>query len=374
MAITLDSGWLIATDPDNVGRDQAWFRSPQPGAKATRVPSVLQETFPAYHGVVWYWLQFKPEPQPFVNGRYLLRFNSVDYLADVWLNSVHLGSHEGSETPFVLDATDLIRPGTSNLLSLRVLNPDSEPIDGIVLAETPHRNKVVHFGTGNSFDYGGILLPVELLLTPAVRIASLHLRPDWKTGRVQIECALNNATPRTHTAQISFSIARTTMDDPLLADAASFPVPPGNSSMNHEVQINNHRLWELDDPCLYRLQARLQTAGGEDVSEASTCFGFRDFRVVDGYFRLNDRRIFVKSTHTGNHVPLGQVVPPPGYPDLLRRDLLYAKASGFNMVRYISGLAYPDELSLCDELGLLVYEETLAGLATRRFAKDEGAL
>ena len=31
------------------------------------------------------------------------------------------------------------------------------------------------------------------------------------------------------------------------------------------------------------------------------------------------------------------------------------------MVRYISGLAYPDELSMCDELGLLVQEETLAG-------------
>ena len=359
LAVTLDSGWLIATDPDNIGRQQAWFSAAQPGAKATRVPSVLQETFPAYHGVVWYWLQFKPGPQPFVHGRSLLRFNAVDYLADVWLNSQHLGSHEGSETPFVLDATDLIRPGTTNTLALRVLNADNQRMDGIVLPETPHRNKVVQFTPGNSFDYGGILLPVELLLTPAVRIASLHLRPDWKTGRIQIECAVNNATTRTLTSQLNFSIARTTMDGSLLADAARFTAPPGNSSVHHEVQIDNHRLWELDDPCLYRLQTRLQN--GEDISEASTTFGFRDFRVVDGYFRLNGRRIFVKSTHTGNHVPLGQVVPPPGYPDLLRRDLLYAKASGFNTVRYISGLAYPDELSMCDELGLLVQEETLAG-------------
>jgi beta-galactosidase/beta-glucuronidase len=122
LVTVLDSGWLIDTDPSNTGRDQSWFRTPQPGAKATRVPSVLQESFPAYHGVVWYWLQFKPEPQPFAHGRYLLRFNAVDYLADVWLNSVHLGSHEGSETPFVLDATDSIHPGSENILSLRVLN------------------------------------------------------------------------------------------------------------------------------------------------------------------------------------------------------------------------------------------------------------
>ena len=360
LSVTLDRGWLITTDPNNVGRDQAWFHGPQPGAKATRVPSVLQESFPGYHGLVWYWLQFKPEQLPFAHGRYLLRFNAVDYLADVWLNSVHLGRHEGSETPFVLDATDLIRPAVENTLSLRVLNADSQSIDGIVLSETPHRNKVVHFTPGNSFDYGGILLPVDLLLSPAVRIPSLHLRPDWKTGRLQIDCELNNATKRTHTAQIGFSVARTTRDEPLLVDAASFTVPAGESSVHHEMQIKNHLLWQLDDPCLYRLQARLQTTDTEDIHQVSSCFGFRDFRVVDGYFRLNGRRIFLKSTHTGNHVPFGQVVPPPGSPDLLRRDLLYAKASGFNMVRYISGLAYPDELSMCDELGLLVYEETLA--------------
>ena len=312
LAVTLDSGWLIATDPDNIGRQQAWFGAAQPGAKATRVPSVLQETFPAYHGVVWYWLQFKPEPQPFAHGRYLLRFNAVDYLADVWLNSQHLGSHEGSETPFVLDATDLIRPGTTNTLALRVLNPDNQRIDGIVLAETPHRNKVVQFGNGSSFDYGGILLPVELLLTPAVRIASLHLRPDWKTGRVQIECAVNNATARTVTSQLNFSIARTTMDEPLLADAASFTAPPGDSSVHHEVQIDNHRLWELDDPCLYRLQTRLQN--GEDISEASTTFGFRDFRVVDGYFRLNGRRIFVRARTPATTSLGARLFPLPDIP------------------------------------------------------------
>jgi hypothetical protein len=61
-----------------------------------------------------------------------------------------------------------------------VFNPDNQPIDGIVLPETPHRNKLV-------------LLPVELLLTPAVRIVSLHLRPDWKTGLVRIDCELNSA-------------------------------------------------------------------------------------------------------------------------------------------------------------------------------------
>src|SRR6516165_12006604 len=86
LAFSFDGQWLIATDTHNAGRDERWFLTPQPHARTTRVPSIIQETYPAYHGVVWYWYQFEPEPHPYANGRYLLRFNEVDYTADVWLN------------------------------------------------------------------------------------------------------------------------------------------------------------------------------------------------------------------------------------------------------------------------------------------------
>ena len=40
----------------------------------------------------------------------LLRFWQVDYLADVWVNGVHVGQHEGGEDPFVCDVTDASSP------------------------------------------------------------------------------------------------------------------------------------------------------------------------------------------------------------------------------------------------------------------------
>ena len=61
---------------------------------------------------------------------------------EVWLNDVPVGGHEGGETPFMLDITEAVKAGRTNRLAVRVLNPKAEPIDGIVLAETPHRNKV----------------------------------------------------------------------------------------------------------------------------------------------------------------------------------------------------------------------------------------
>jgi hypothetical protein len=80
--------------------------------------------------------------------------------------------------------------------------------------------------------------------------------------------------------------------------------------------------------------------------------------VERGYFRLNGKRIFIRSTHTGNQFPIGHPVPPN--PDIMKRDFIYAKALGFNMVRFISGLALPEQLDFCDEIGLMVYEESMA--------------
>jgi hypothetical protein len=81
-------------------------------------------------------------------------------------------------------------------------------------------------------------------------------------------------------------------------------------------------------------------------------------RVEKGYFRLNGKRIFLRSTHTGNHFPIGTVVPQD--PDLMRRDFVMAKAAGYNTVRFICGLARPEQLDFCDEIGLMIYEESPA--------------
>ena len=106
--------------------------------------------------------------------------------------------------------------------------------------------------------------------------------------------------------------------------------------------------------------ASVEMPGEDGFHEVSARCGFRDFRVTNGYFRLNDKRLFLRSTHTGNHCPWGQVWPPPGYRDLLRLDLVHAKSVGYNCIRAISGLLLPDQIELCDELGLLVYEESYA--------------
>ena len=147
-------GWQIVTDPDNQGREAGWFKAPQPEAKTAAVPSTIQEAFPDYHGLAWYWRSFDAPVNPDPAGRTLLRFWAVDYKADVWVNGVLVGSHEDGEEPFSLDVTAAVKPGEENLLAIRVLNPTHEPIVGIVLNETARCAKSLPHAPGALWNFG----------------------------------------------------------------------------------------------------------------------------------------------------------------------------------------------------------------------------
>ncbi|MBN2506573.1 MAG: glycoside hydrolase family 2 [Verrucomicrobia bacterium] len=357
--LSLDgSGWLLATDPGNVGRAERWCDAPRPDARPTRVPWIIQDAFPGYHGVAWYWRRFEAPRNVHPGGRTLLRFWAVDYAAEVWLNGQAAGGHEGGEAPFVLDVTGAYQPGATNLLAVRVLNPTHTPIDGIVLNETPHRNKVIPYTSGSAWNLGGITDSVELLLAPAVRVEDLFVRPDPRTGRVSIRAGLRNAAPRPVACRLEFVIAPAASGETLGVTRLEREFTPGDTRVEAELTLASPRLWELNDPFLYRVTTRLTAADPAVWDEHSVRCGFREFRFAGGAFRLNGRRVYLRCSHTGNCTPVGLELPHD--PDLLRRDLVNAKMMRFNAIRFIAGVPKRYQLDLCDELGLMVYEESYA--------------
>jgi hypothetical protein len=359
LVLSLDgTNWLLAPDPKNVGQAERWFLAPRAEAKQTKVPWIIQDVFPNYHGVAWYWRDFIAPANPHPGGRCLVRCWAVDYKADVWLNGSPAGSHEGGESLFTLDVTEVIKPGATNRLAVRVLNPTHTPIDGIVLNQTAHRNKALPYTSGSAWNQGGIMDSVELLLVPAVRIEDVFVRPDWRTGDIQVQAALRNASPKTVRVQLDLATAPAAEGRTLAGARVERDLESGSTLLEARLQVPDHRLWELNSPFLYRLTARAAAAGSDSFDEASTRWGFRDFRFADGYFRLNGRRLFLRSSHTGNCCPIGLELPSD--PDWLRRDLLNVKVMGFNCLRFISGVAKRYQLDLCDEIGLLVYEEAYA--------------
>ncbi|NLS93468.1 MAG: glycoside hydrolase family 2 [Planctomycetaceae bacterium] len=355
LVVSLDGeNWLLATDAANVGREQHWQGEPPPDTKPTGVPWIIQDAFPGYHGVAWYWHDFRAPSNPHAGGRYLLRFWAVDYRAEVWLNGLDVGGHEGGETPFTLDVTDAVKPNAVNRLAVRVLNPTHTPIDGIVLNETPHRNKVIPYRAGASYNHGGIVDSVELLAVPAVYVDDVFAGGDMKAETVRVQVRIRNASPRETSGRLECTVAPTT-GETLSGTAVEKLLPPGDSHVKLDLPLANPRRWELSEPNLYRVTVRIRQNDSRSFDERSVRCGFRDFRFEDGYFRLNGKRLLLKCSHTGNHCPVGLQLPPD--PDMLRRDLFNVKVMGFNAIRFIAGMATRYQLDLCDEIGLLVYEE-----------------
>jgi hypothetical protein len=349
--ISLDgANWRLATDAKNVGVAEKWWESPRAEAKQVKVPWTIQMDFPNYAGYAWYWRDVDAPVNPDKEGRYLLRFWNVDYLADVWVNGTHIGRHEGAQACFTLDATVAIQPGVKNRIAVRVLSLHGT-IDGYTRSQTPH-------GGYRDFNLGGIFDSVDLIVTPRVRTDDLFVRADWKTGKVRVDATFRNATKSALRGRIEFSVAPAVGGEPLAAVMLDREIQPGASTIQAELQVPNHRLWDLNDPQLYRVIARVAIPGTGSVDENSTRFGFRDFRFENGYFRLNGRRVFWRSAHAGGDTPITICIPYDR--DLVRRDLVNLKAMGFNGIRFISIMGHRCQLDLCDELGLMVYEESHA--------------
>ena len=348
--------WLIATDNENQGREGKWFSAPRPEAKPASVPGALQEAFPNYHGLVWYWKTFEAPHNPDPRGRYLLRFESVDYKADVWVNGKEVGSHEDAEEPFTLDVTTAVHSGTGNLLAVRVLNPFDKPIDGILLKETARGAKDFPSHPGLEWNFGGILESVELLAAPAVRIEDMQVVPNWQTGEIEVNVAVCNAGTQTAKVRLGLNVAPSNGGAGADEAALEGMAPAGVSVLKGRLHVAQHRLWDLDDPFLYRVTARLETTGSTAADEQSVRCGFRNFDFSNGYFRLNGHRIFLRSAHSVWTTPIK--LHTSHDLQMLRRDIIYAKTMGFNMIRFLPFAASPAQLDLCDELGVLVQQQS----------------
>ena len=354
--LSLDGdAWKIATDPKNVGREEKWFNAPTADAKPTKVPWIIQDIFPDYHGVAWYWHDFEVLANPHDQGRTILRFLAVDYLAEVWVNGVKVGQHEGSEDPFEFDVTNVIKPNTKNRLAVRVLNPTKEGVDGILLEATARGYKNYPIEGSCTYNVGGIVDSVEILTAPVVRVENVFTKPNWKTGEIDLEVNVRNASEKPIKGSVRVSVAPASNGETLDAILLDPDLPPGDTLVRASLQVPQHRLWNLEDPFLYRVTVTASAEGSVSFDEKSTRCGFRDFRIENHAFRLNGKRIFLQGALILEHYPVGFNISPR--PDYLRRDLVAAKAMGINTIRVIWGGLQARDLDVFDELGLLVIQE-----------------
>jgi hypothetical protein len=352
--IDLNGEWHAAMDRYNCGIDQGWFSQGAIGGSVImRVPSCLEETFPGYDGVMWYWREFTvPIGEQWTC--YRLWFGAVNYLADVWFNGHYIGRHEGG-TLFNLDATVVVQPGVANRLIVRVIDVGWDRIDGVVLPEVPAGRE----GTWG-FNYGGIWQSVWLETHPAVWIEDLFAQPIPEESVVTIQVNVVNVTGQSVAATVRLEVAPDGEPQHVVGTGElRLKVVPGKTWEEVTVRIAQARLWSPADPYLYRVTATMQAERMTD--ETSVRFGLRQFTFKDGSFYLNGEPLYVKGFLYNSFYAATLAYPFDSARDFARKEVQRFKEAGANLMRGFCKPLVPELLDACDEMGLLVIEESEGG-------------
>jgi beta-glucuronidase len=136
--------------------------------------------------------------------------------------------------------------------------------------------------------------------------------------------------------------------EPLLVDNGTISQHSTQNSFSFHVE--KAKIWTPDEPQLYQLEMSLQ----ESQEPYVTRFGIREIKVVGSTLFLNNKPVSPHGVSLHEElVPYGRAIPL----DRRREDVLNIKKLGFNALR--TG-HYPHDESIyeiCDEEGLLVFEE-----------------
>ncbi|NOX61302.1 MAG: beta-glucuronidase [Chloroflexi bacterium] len=351
--IDLSGYWDFRIDPHARGEEQGWRLGFEGEPIAT--PGSWNEQILGlrdYLGPVWYQTRFF-RPKSFGEEcQIFLRFGSVDYLADAWLNGVYLGSHEGGHLPFEFEVTNHVRWG-ENLLVVRVdgaLARDRVP-PGLV--DDPDHNHQVGVHPPTTYDffpYRGIQRPVLLCANPRRGIQDITVRTDieGKAGVIHVEVlALKDGDRDIDEVRMM-----------LFGHGAKVIVRshPHHGRSHATLRLNQAAFWSPTTPQLYDLCIEL-VHDGRVFDSYTLPIGIRTIHVDGDRLLLNGQPILLRGFGRHEDFPVfGRGAARP----VAIRDFELMRWVGANSFR-TSHYPYDEEtLTLADRLGFLVIAETPA--------------
>lgn len=298
---------------------------------------------PYYRGHGWYRTHLLIQ-NPLQGGRTLLHFEGAGQTAHVFVGNTLVGSHVGGYDEFVFDITDAVAKANAS-------------VNGIPIAVLCDNSQDMERSPSDLSDfslYGGLYRHVHLVYVPEVSLECVHIVPDFVPGspaEVKVHARVYNPAHAAGHATLAVDVK----------DAAGknmYRAQKSVDALTGEAEIASFRvdspsLWSPDQPHLYTCNVTLTTASG--VSAAQERFGIRQTEFVDhGPFKLNGQRLLLRGTQRHmDHAGYAAAQPD----DLVQQEMQLIKEMGANFVRLTHYQQTRQVLDLCDELGLLVWEE-----------------
>lgn len=270
-------------------------------------------------------------------GNLRFQFGGVSFRAKVSLDGQEIASHYGAYTAFDAIVPDV--PEGQHTLTVEVDNRFGE-------------DSALHV-VNDYYSYGGITRPVVIEQLPDAYITRLHVTPiltdeGWKAA---VETTIRHLADAPAAYSLHIIIDGLAGGDiPVTLEAKAETV---TSAL---IDCPSAEPWQPLDPKLYTITARLEK-DGQPVDDLIDRFGFRQVQVQGRDILFNGEKLLLKGFNRHeDYGSFGCAIPLSA----MQQDLDLMLDLGCNCVRTCHYPNDPRFLDLCDELGILVWEESHA--------------
>lgn len=277
-------------------------------------------------------------PSDWAGQRVKLRFDGVHSEYEVFLNGKRAGYHLGGMTPYELDVTDALHPGT-NEVALRVRSESLADMLGSLTQYAAHQ-------------MGGITRKVTLFAVPKAYVADLRyvtdLDADYRDATLRVFARVCNTTGKA----LTDAALQIRVEEHGATLRAKLPTVEADSTWQGwlSLPVSAPRLWDNEHPNLYTVTASL-SAGGKQVEDVTRRVGFREVAVQGNRLLVNGRAVKLRGVCRHEvHPLLGRSLTPEWW----RRDAELYRAANCNFVRTSHYPPAEEFIEACDELGLFV--------------------
>ena len=269
-------------------------------------------------------------------GNVRLEFKGVSHTADVYFDGEKIAHHYNAFTPFSAVVRN-VQKGEHEI-KVEVDNTFGE-------------HSALHI-PNDYYTYGGITRPVSLELVPEMYIKNVHFTPYMKDGKwnTKIEVSICSLSDNDVNAEVRLMLNGLTVNGSVKLGAGS------ETTAVFEQEFDGVKSWSCSEPNLYMLSAVL-LVNGEETDDLIERVGFRTIEVKGTKIYMNGEPVYMKGFNRhedyavdGCAVTLQHMV----------QDMDLMQDMNANAVRTCH---YPNDerfLDLCDERGIMVWEENHA--------------
>ena len=251
--------------------------------------------------------------------------------AEVYLDGKLVAYDLIGETPFQVDITDEAKPGTEQLLAVRVTNPGGnfhwQDFDILKWGE---------YNIPPARSFSGIIGRVRLESVNPVFISDIYMQNTPELTKVNAIVSFTNETPADVKQDIELTVSEKANPDKVVfrQTLKKVSLPSGNHEVTIPVNVPDAKLWDLATPELYTCNIQIKK-GKKILDQDQKNFGFRWFTVdgvgKDAVLRLNGRRVMLKSAISWGYFPVTGLIATT---EMAEKQILTAKKLGLNMLNF----------------------------------------